>query len=180
MTAQICFVKWHHCLGIKAYFLEILSILAWSTSDFSIYFLILTLINPTLNTNFDSCLHIFKDLAVSLHQRAGEREREGEREGGREWERGREGGREGGQERGREGEREWGREGGRERERGREGGRKREGRGREGERESEGVRERGRERERWREREREMILLFRILRDDYLKLCCFYYFFKSF
>ena len=48
------------------------------------------------------------------------------------------------------------------------------------------MREGGREREseRWRvrekDREREIILLFKLLRDDYLKLNCFYYFFKYF
>ena len=39
----------------------------------------------------------------------------------------------------------------------------------------EGEREGG---ERKIEREREIILLFKLLRDDYLKLYCFYYFFK--
>ena len=49
----------------------------------------------------------------------------------------------------------------------------------------------GRERDRWREgereggerkieREREITLLFKILRDDNLKLSCFYYFSKYF
>ena len=55
----------------------------------------------------------------------------------------------------------------------------------EGGRESERWRQReidgGRERERAeREREREIILLFKLLGDDYLKLNCFYYFFKYF
>ena len=35
-------------------------------------------------------------------------------------------------------------------------------------------------REKDREREREIILLFKVLRDDYLELNCFYYFFKYF
>ena len=45
----------------------------------------------------------------------------------------------------------------------------------------EGGRERGRrEKDREREREREIILLFKLLRDDYLKLICSYHFFKYF
>ena len=41
----------------------------------------------------------------------------------------------------------------------------------------------GREGERGRrekDREREILFLFKLLRDDYLKLNCFYYFFKYF
>ena len=61
----------------------------------------------------------------------------------------------------------------------REGGREGEGeRRRKGGRESERWREGGREKDR--EREREIILLFKLLRDDYLKLNYFYYFFEYF
>ena len=50
-------------------------------------------------------------------------------------------------------------------------------RGREGERERELERGKGREREREMiERESDMILLIRLVRDDHLKLYCFYYF----
>ena len=51
---------------------------------------------------------------------------------------------------------------------------------REGGRGGERVRDGGREGERKIEREREIILLFKLLRDDYLKLNYFYYFFEYF